>query len=80
MKTRLPVTRPEQLAYRQTMKLAGVENSVYMAFDNVDGMGLFGIAFPTTGVAPGSPEPPKATLPQTFLEIVDKQAQRIAAG
>lgn len=74
---KLAVTRPEQLAYQQTMKLAGVENSVFMAFDNVDGMGLFGIAFPTTGVAPGAVAPPKATLPQTFLEIVDKQAQRI---
>lgn len=77
--TRLPPTRSDQLAYQQTMKLAGTENSVFMAFENIAGMAVFGIAFPTTGVAPGSPPPPKAELPQTFLEIVEKQAQRIDA-
>ncbi len=78
--TKLPSTRPDQLAYQQTMRLAGVENSVYMTFENVARMAVFGIAFPTTQVAPGNPPPPKATLPQTFLDIADRQAQRIDAS
>ena len=69
--TKLPRTRADQLAYQQTMRLAGVENSVYMTFENVARMAVFGIAFPTTQVAPIAA---KATLPQTFLDIADRQA------
>jgi len=77
---RLPTDRPDQLAYKQTMLLSGVENSVFMSFENVNGLGVFGIAFPTGQVPPGQPPAPKATLPQTFLDVVDLQVERIEAG
>lgn len=71
--TRLDVPRPGALAYQQTMQLQGTESSVYFLFENVGGSGMFGIAFPT-------PDPSiavKATLPQTFLDIATKQAERL---
>jgi hypothetical protein len=40
-------------------------------------MGVFGIAFPAMQSVPGEPPPPKASLPQTFTQIADMQAQRI---
>jgi hypothetical protein len=40
-------------------------------------MAVFGIAFPTMQLSDGNPPPPKASLPQTFTEIADRQAQRI---
>jgi hypothetical protein len=61
------------LAYQQTMQLNGSPTSVYMAFMNVGKLALFGIAFPT-------PDPridAKASLPQTFLDVVAKQAAKI---
>jgi hypothetical protein len=76
----IPITTTElvgaekgALAYQQTMQLNGSPSSVYMAFINVGKLALFGIAFPT-------PDPrmeAKASLPQTFLDVVAKQAAKI---
>ena len=64
------------LVYQQTMKLAGAQNSIYMAFANVGSMAVFGIVLPTENPT----IPVKATLPQTFTDIVDRQIARIRAG
>ena len=56
------------------MHLAGAERSVFFSFENVGSMAVFGIAFPT-------PDPTidvKAALPQTFLEVMAKQADKAA--
>jgi hypothetical protein len=71
--TKLPSPRPDTLAYQQTMQLRGSESSVYFAFANVGTSALFGIAYPT-------PDPTiavKATLPQTFLDVVAEQSERL---
>ena len=70
--TRLQTSRPDALAYQQTMRLSNVDSSVYFAFENIGRMAVFGIAFPT----PNPNIPVKAALPQTFLDIVAKQADR----
>ncbi|PRC41492.1 hypothetical protein C6A85_000000115340 [Mycobacterium sp. ITM-2017-0098] len=70
--TPLPGSRSDALAYQQTMHLRGAQNSVYFSFENVGAMAVFGIAFPT--IDPSIPV--KGTLPQTFLEITGKQAER----
>jgi hypothetical protein len=70
--TRLQTPRPDALVYRQTMRLNNVDSSVYFAFENIGRMAVFGIAFPT----PNPSIAVKAALPQTFLEIVDKQVDR----
>ena len=44
--TRLPAD-DGSLVYQQTMELAGVQNSIYMAFANVGPKAVFGIVFPT---------------------------------
>lgn len=75
--TKLPSSRPGQLVYQQTMVLQGINNSVYMSFENIGDMAVFGIAFPTMQMDSGNPPPPKASLPQTFTELADRQAQRI---
>jgi hypothetical protein len=75
--TALPSSRPGQLLYRQTMRLGGVDSSAFMSFENVGTMSVFGIAFPTTQLGPEHQPIPKASLPQTFTEITDRQAQRI---
>jgi hypothetical protein len=75
--TKLPSARPGQLVYEQTMRLQGINNSVYMSFENIGNMSVFGIAFPTMQLSGGEPPPPKASLPQTFTEIADRQAERI---
>lgn len=75
--TKLQGARPDQLVYQQTMVLQGLNSSVYMSFENVGTMAVFGIAFPTTQLAAGQQQAPKASLPQTFTEIADRQAQRI---
>ena len=75
--TKLSSSRSSQLVYRQTMELHGINSSVYMSFENVGTMAVFGIALPTTQLAAGQESAPKASLPQTFLEIADRQAQRI---
>jgi hypothetical protein len=71
--TRLDTPRPDALGYEQSMKLGTESVSVYFAFDNVGSSALFGIAFPT----PNPTIPVKGTLPQTFLDISTKQAQRL---
>jgi hypothetical protein len=72
--TKLEAARPGALAYQQTMRLQGAESSVYFAFENVGRSGMFGIAFPT----PAPSIPVKATLPQTFLDVTAKQAERLS--
>lgn len=61
------------LAYRQTMQLNGGSSSVYMAFQNVGTMAIFGMVFPaanpTIDIA--------ASLPGTFLEVMAQQAEKI---
>jgi hypothetical protein len=69
---RLQTAHPDTLVYQQTMRLNDVESSVYFAFENIGRMAVFGIAFPT----PNPSIPVKAALPQTFLDIVAKQADR----
>jgi hypothetical protein len=70
--TRLETPRVDALVYQQTMRLNNVDSSVYMSFENVDGMAVFGIVFPT----PNPSIPVKGSLPQTFLDIAAKQADR----
>jgi hypothetical protein len=71
--TKLKALRPESLVYQQTMQLHGSESSVFFAFCNVGDSGMFGIAFPT-----GDPSiAVKGSLPQTFLDITAKQADRL---
>jgi hypothetical protein len=70
--TRLQTPRPGALVYQQTMRLNNVDSSVYFAFENIGRMAVFGIAFP----APNPSIDVKAALPQTFLDIVAKQADR----
>lgn len=73
---RLDTDRPDALVYEQTMDLAGARSSVYFSFENVDSMAVFAVAFPT----PNPSIPVKATLPQTFLDVTGKQAQRLEAA
>lgn len=72
--SRLQTPRPDALVYQQTMELGGALSSVYFSFENVGSMAVFGVAFPT----PNPTIAVKATLPQTFLDVTDKQAQRLA--
>jgi hypothetical protein len=74
--TRLQTPRPDALVYQQTMDLSGAKSSVFFSFENVDRMAVFGIAFPT----PNPTIAVKASLPQTFLEISGKQAERLRNG
>ena len=68
--------RPDALVYQQTMDLSGAKSSVFFSFENVDQMAVFGIAFAT----PNPTITVKAALPQTFLEISGKQAERLRDG
>jgi hypothetical protein len=70
---RLNTPRPNALVYQQTMRLNNVDSSIYFAFENVGQMAVFGIAFPT----PNPSITVKAALPQTFLDIVANQADRV---
>jgi hypothetical protein len=74
--TPIQTTLPGALAYRQTMRLGTVENSVYFSFENVGNSAVFGVAFPT----PNPTIAVKATLPQTFLDIMARQADRLAVS
>ena len=72
---RLETSRPDALVYQQTMRLNNADSSAYFTFENIGRMAVFGIAFAT-------PDPSitvKATLPQTFLDIAAKQAERAEA-
>ncbi len=73
---RLQTPRPDALVYQQTMDLSGAKSSVFFSFENVDRMAAFGIAFPT----PNPTIAVKGSLPQTFLEISGKQAERLRNG
>jgi hypothetical protein len=77
---KLPDARPGQLLYQQTMRLHDIESSVYMSFQNIDRMAVFGMAFPAKHLEPGQPHLAEATLPQTFVDIVNKQADKVRAG
>jgi hypothetical protein len=72
----LQTSRPDALVYQQTMRLNNVDSSVFFAFENMGSMAAFGIAFPT----PNPTIAVKAVLPQTFLDIVARQADRAQAG
>lgn len=74
--TPLEVGRRDALAYQQTLRLQSEASSVYFSFENVGTMAVFGIAFPTTD----SSISVKGTLPQTFLEVTAKQAERARAA
>ncbi len=74
--TRLQTSRPDALVYEQTMNLSGAKSSVFFAFENVDSMAVFGIAFPTANPTIAV----KASLPQTFLDAQGKQADRLQTG
>lgn len=78
--TKLAPSRPGQLVYQQTMRLNGLEDNMFMSFENIDRMALFGIAFATKQLGSQQTDAPKATLPQTFLGIVSKQTDRILAA
>lgn len=74
--TRLQTDRTDALVYEQTMHLAGADSTVYFSFENLGATAVFGIAFPTRDPS----IPAEGTLPQTFLDTVDRQAQRAAAA
>ncbi len=67
---------PGELVYQQTMTIGKQQNSIYMSFANVDSMGVFGIALPTENPT----IPVKGSLPQTFLDAVNKQSDRIRSS
>ena len=73
--TRIETARPDALVYEQTMRLGDVDNSVYFSFENIGAMAVYGIALPV----PNPSIPAKASLPQTFLDVVAKQAERAEA-
>ncbi|MDH6197406.1 hypothetical protein M2272_004059 [Mycobacterium frederiksbergense] len=74
--TKLPAPHASALAYQQTMRLRGTEQSIFFAFENVGNWAVFGIAFPTRNPAIAA----KAELPQTFLDMFSMQAQRLVSG
>ena len=74
--TKLPSLRPNALVYEQTMDLSGAKSRAFFSFENVHNMAAFGIAFPT----PNPTIAVKAALPQTFLTITGKQAERLQGG
>lgn len=63
------------LAYQQTMNLNNSSSSVYMAFQNVGGRAVFGVAFPVNNPTIIA----KAELPQTFLDAFGKQVKKLRA-
>lgn len=74
--TELAGAEADALAYQQTMRLSGSSSNIYMAFQNVGPRAVFAIAYPT----PNPAVPAKAELPQTFLELFAKQADRLRAS
>jgi hypothetical protein len=69
---KLQTPRSDALVYQQTMRLGGVDSSAYFSFENVGATAVFGVAFPT----PNPTIAVKASLPQTFLDIAARQADR----
>jgi hypothetical protein len=57
------------------MRLNGAPTSVYFTFENVGAMAVFGVAFPTPNPAISV----KGPLPQTFLDLAAKQANRVSS-
>lgn len=74
--TRLQTPRPDALVYEQTMRLGSETSSAYFSFENIGRMAVFGIVFAT----PNPSITVKATLPQTFLDVAAKQADRAQAA
>lgn len=74
--TRMGTSRSDALVYEQTMRLSGVDSSVYFSFENVGTMAVYGVAFPV----PNPTIQVKAALPQTFLDIAARQAERVPTG
>lgn len=74
--TRLTTPRPDALVYEQTMHLGGTDSSAYFSFENLGRTAVFGIAFPTNDPS----IPVKGTLPQAFLDVVARQAERAQAA
>lgn len=74
--TRLQTPRPDALVYEQTMRLGSETSSAYFSFENIGRMAVFGIVFPT----PNPSITVKAALPQTFLDVAAKQADRAQAA
>src|SRR5215213_416183 len=70
--TKLQTPRADALVYQQTMRLGGVDTSAYFSFENVGTMAVFGVVFPTENPSITV----KASLPQTFLDIAARQADR----
>jgi hypothetical protein len=70
--TRMQTPRADALVYEQTMQLDDTSESIYFSFENIGNMAVFGIAFPTQNPSISV----KGTLPQTFLDIAAKQADR----
>lgn len=71
--TQLEYPADDALVYQQTMALQGAESSVFIAFQNVGRLAVFGIA----NDVPNSEVPVQATLPQTFTDVIAKQAERL---
>lgn len=74
--TAVPGLDDGALAYQQTMNLKNSSSSVYMAFQNVGGRAVFGVAFPVTNPAIAA----KAALPQTFLDVFRSQVTKFRAS
>lgn len=74
--TRLATPREHALVYQQTMRLGDTDNTAYFSFENVGSMAVFGVAFPT----PNPTVAVKGSLPQTFLDLTAKQAERIESA
>ncbi len=70
--TRLQTPQTDALVYEQTMRLSATPEHVYFSFENIGDTAVFGVAFPT----PNPSIPVKGSLPQTFLDITAKQADR----
>ncbi|UWW08141.1 hypothetical protein [Mycolicibacterium brumae] len=71
--TALPSEHDNELLYQQTMTLDAVDASVYMGFANIGQMSVFGAAFPLEDTTVEA----RADLPNTFLDIFDRQTERV---
>lgn len=74
--TRVQTPRTDALVYEQTMHLGDARDSVYFSFENIGNTAVYGVAFPT----PNPSIPVKGSLPQTFLDVTAKQAERAQSG
>ena len=62
------------------MLLHDTKSSVFMSFQNIGRMAVFGMAVPANNLSADAPPAPKAVLPQTFIDIVNKQADKVRTG